>query len=133
MKTSELVELYNKLATEAGKPTIKTWKGKREDLTTRINQLNPKGPEEVVIVDEPLEEVKPEPKKKAEVVSKTGERLVTIKQVAMDLGIDPKVARAKLRRRGKAANEGRWTTVRHGGAEYKELVSILQHGREVKT
>jgi hypothetical protein len=51
--------------------------------------------------------------------------MVSVSQVAQELGLDPKRARARLRAAGKAANEGRWPLVKIGSAEHAQLVALL--------
>lgn len=52
--------------------------------------------------------------------------LLTVSDVARELGIDPKAARAKLRRDGSRAPDGRWPKVTKGSKEYADLVARLQ-------
>jgi hypothetical protein len=51
---------------------------------------------------------------------------LTVVDVAKKIGMDPKVARAKLRRKGLKSNEGRWPTFIDGSKEYKEVVEMLE-------
>lgn len=64
---------------------------------------------------------KPEPKKK----EKADPNLLSVSQVAQEIGIDPKQARAKLRRDGTRAPDGRWPKVLRDSEEHTELVSFL--------
>lgn len=51
--------------------------------------------------------------------------LLSIAQIAAELGLDPKRARAKLRAAGQSATEGRWPKVKRDGKEHKMLVALL--------
>lgn len=51
---------------------------------------------------------------------------LTVAEVAVDCGVDPKVARAKLRRAEYKAVDGRWPTMIKGSKEHKELVEFLK-------
>ena len=58
---------------------------------------------------------KPAPKKATKAATKptpTKVTTTTVVEIAAKLNINPKVARAKLRRRGMTATDGRWTTVK---------------------
>lgn len=55
-----------------------------------------------------------------------GEDGLSIPQVCKELGVDPKVGRAKLRRLGYKAVNGRWSKVAPGSKELAELVAILK-------
>jgi len=72
-------------------------------------------------LDEETDEVVVEkPKKPAKDPS-----MLTVGDVARELGIDPKRARARLRAAGQKANEGRWPKVKRGSKEYDALVVAL--------
>lgn len=64
--------------------------------------------------------VKPKKKEKAD------PNLLSVSDVARNIGMDPKQARAKLRRDGSRAPDGRWPKVRIDSQEYQALVSFLQ-------
>jgi len=51
--------------------------------------------------------------------------MLTVGDVARELGIDPKRARARLRKEGRKATEGRWDKVRRGSPEHDQLVALL--------
>jgi hypothetical protein len=51
--------------------------------------------------------------------------MVSVSDIARELGLDPKRARAKLRAAGQAATEGRWPKVKRGSKKYQELVAML--------
>lgn len=53
------------------------------------------------------------------------DNMLSVSDVAREMGIDPKVARAKLRRMGQAATEGRWAKVKRDSREHKALVAAL--------
>lgn len=54
-----------------------------------------------------------------------GDGLVSVSEIAAELGFDAKIARAKLRRQGKQSADGRWPRVKPGSKEYKELKDII--------
>lgn len=47
--------------------------------------------------------------------------MMTVGDVAREIGVDPKRARARLRALDKAAVEGRWPKVRRGSPEHEQL------------
>lgn len=51
--------------------------------------------------------------------------MLTVGDVARELGVDPKRARARLRASGKSAVEGRWPKVRRGTPEHDALIAAL--------
>jgi hypothetical protein len=51
--------------------------------------------------------------------------LLSVGDVARELGIDPKRARSRLRASGGAAVEGRWPKVRRDSDEHKALIAVL--------
>lgn len=87
---------------------------KRDDVdTTSEGDIRKKSDKEV---DEAVK-----PKKKAK-----DPNMLSVSQVAQELGLDPKRARAKLRASGQAATEGRWALVKRDSAEHRALVAILK-------
>lgn len=56
--------------------------------------------------------------------------MLSVSQVAAELGLDPKRARAKLRGAGQAANEGRWPLVKRDSKEHKALIDLLKPSDE---
>lgn len=80
------------------------------------NLVNPKAK-----ADEELDEsVKPKPKKERDA------SMLTVSEIAAELGVDPKRARARLRSAGKSAVEGRWPTAKRDSKEHKELAAIIK-------
>lgn len=51
--------------------------------------------------------------------------MLSISDIARACGIDPKVARGKLRKDGARAPEGRWTLVKKDSKEHKKLVELF--------
>lgn len=51
--------------------------------------------------------------------------MLTVGDVARELGLDPKRARARLRASGASAVEGRWPKVKRGSKEHDALVATL--------
>lgn len=58
--------------------------------------------------------------------------LLSVSDIARELEIEPKAARAKLRRVKGKASEGRWPKVKRDSKEYKEIVEILSAEPEVE-
>ena len=56
---------------------------------------------------------------------KEDDDMMSVSDVARELNIDPKRARARLRAAGQAATEGRWPKVKRGSKKYQELVALL--------
>lgn len=108
----DLMTEYNKLAVKAGLPKL-TKPESAEKLKARIERLKAKTstPKKTL-----TETKKPEDKKADE---------ITVVDVAADMNMDPKVARAKLRRAGKKANEGRWPTFKRGSTEHNAFIALL--------
>lgn len=52
--------------------------------------------------------------------------LLTVSDVARELGIDPKQARAKLRKDGSRAPDGRWPKMKRDSTQHAELIAYLQ-------
>ncbi len=64
-------------------------------------------------------------------VATADDDMLSIADVARSLNINPKIARAKLRRRGKSASDdGRWTKVKRDSKKHETLKSILMFGRK---
>lgn len=64
-------------------------------------------------------------KAKAKTAKKASEPSVVV-ALCNELKIDPKVGRAKLRRHGVQAPNGRWGDLDKSSATYKKIVSILK-------
>lgn len=52
--------------------------------------------------------------------------LLSVSDIARELNIDPKRARARLRASGKAAADGRWPLVLRGSNEHANLAAIIK-------
>lgn len=104
--TKELLEEHNKWADKVGAMKLRTWKASQKNLTDRIEGL----------------------KRQAKEMTPQGEYL-TISQIAASISMDPKVARAKLRRKGMGANEGRWPTFKKDSDEHADIVKLLKSMR----
>ena len=137
---STLIEL-NALRTAAGMKPLKAWKESKVKLVAAIEKLGAK-PSNVEVTKVPTgmtaekaakAVAKPAPKAKPAKATKpaaakksTGEG-ITISTIAAELGIDPKVARAKLRRAfadadGTGSN-GRWEFTKDKVAEVKAILT----------
>jgi len=51
---------------------------------------------------------------------------LTVSDVARELGVEPKAARAKLRRSKGKATDGRWPAVKRDSEEHKALIVLLK-------
>lgn len=51
---------------------------------------------------------------------------LTVVDVAHSLKLDPKIARAKLRRAGMSATEGRYPTMAKGSRAHTQILAILK-------
>jgi hypothetical protein len=70
----------------------------------------------------PAKEAKEDKKAKKEI--REGE--MSVSDVARECGIEPKVARARLRKDGTRAPDGRWPTVVKGSPEHARLVALFK-------
>lgn len=64
--------------------------------------------------------VAPKPKKERDA------NVLTVGDVARDIGVDPKRARARLRALGEGAVEGRWPKVRRDSDEHRALIAKIK-------
>lgn len=71
---------------------------------------------------------KPAPKKAT--TPKAATNTTTVVEIAAKLNINPKVARAKLRRRGMTSADGRWNAVKIDSKDHKKMIEILKNGRK---
>ena len=58
--------------------------------------------------------------------------LLTVSDVAREIGVDPKHGRARLRAAGKSAAEGRWPKVTRDSDEHRELIKLMSTEVEAK-
>lgn len=127
MTITALLKTHNELAKAQGKMGLKDWKGPKDKLQERIDNLK-KNETKKAIDKKPRVTAKDIAEKMIEKEQKrkeTADDMLTIVQVAEGINMDPKVARAKLRRKGKHANEGRWPLVKKNSVEHKELIALL--------
>lgn len=135
MSIKELLEEHNELAEKTGKMKLNSWKQSRDKLVGRIEELRKlsgdKKPKKSL--NQPKS---PTVKKANELIEKEAARKtkadneITIAEVAEGIGMSPKIARAKLRRKGHHSNEGRWPTVTRDSKEHKDLVALLKGGSQ---
>lgn len=127
MKTiAELLVTHNELALKAGRTPLKVWKGSKEKLQERIEVLDPRDNPITVESLTAIKKLEDKLIEKAIKQKEESDNTLSISQIAKEVGLNPKVARAKLRRKGRIANEGRWPTVTKGSEEHKELINILK-------
>lgn len=125
MKLSQIIDRYNELTEQLGEPAIKEWKGKRVDLENEIEalELRVKAKQATAKKAEKIE-----PAKKTEPA--TEKTLISVAELARELQIDPKLARAKLRRKGYKSSEGHWPVMERGGKLFNEIKGILKPANE---
>lgn len=129
--TKELLNTFNTAAAASGKATLKAWKGTKEALQTRIDAILSED-DALAPAGTPTTPKKATPTKKATTkkATKAPTNTTTVVEIAASLKINPKVARAKLRRRGMSATEGRWSVVKIDSKDHKKIVEILKNGRK---
>ncbi len=110
--STELLTIYNELAPQSGHKTLKSWSGSKKSLQERIDALT---------------KVRPEP---APADGDDDDGMISVADVARELKINPKVARAKLRRRGQTSSDGRWGRFMRGSPDHKAIVKVLKNGRK---
>lgn len=103
-RTKNLLGQLNELRIQAGRPPLKVWKGSYADLEKTIEELTPK---------KKTETKSPAPVKKGRKTVET----MTVAEYCTQNGLNPKVARAKLRKSG-LKKEGPWTLT----AEVKSIL-----------
>lgn len=120
MSKEERQKLIEEAATKKAKegtlkvtipPPTKKAKVKKDEVTEAIEDAD----------DEPA------PKKAKKEKDPT---MVSISDIAREAGIDPKVARSKLRKDGARAPEGRWQPVKRDGKEHKRLLALFTPSAE---
>ena len=122
MTINEMLTKYNALAARHNEPGLKTWKAKKSDLETKYEELRKS-------VNAQLQKEQDDyeangGKKKAK--KKTKAEGLSVADIARSMNMNPKVARAKLRRKGLTAQNGRWGLVQKGSAEYKQIRDALK-------
>lgn len=127
-----MVQEHNALAKKLNKPILSSWKQDKGKLQERIDRLQSQ------VGTEPKKStssVKLLPKsssvdKANQLLEKEAKRvednLITVVDVAEEMNIDPKVARAKLRRKGMKSNEGRWPRFKRNSDEHKDFIKLLR-------
>lgn len=119
---NELLVEHNALAGKLSAMKLKVWKSSKKGLEDRIEGFKRQINEDV-----------PKGGKLAEALTKKiikdkidKDNTLSIVEVAEELGISAKVARAKLRRKGMKANEGRWPTFKRDSVEHKDFINLLK-------
>lgn len=118
MTIASLLGQLNVILEAKGKKPLKSWKESKENLQKRIQK-------EKISTKETKKPAKKSTSKKSD-----GQSVVDI---ARKLGINPKVARAKLRRAGLSSNNGRWKSMKVGSKEHTQIKTILQGNKDGKT
>lgn len=154
MTTKNLIDTYNVLATRLGQKTIKTFQGKKSDLEAKIAELEaqvkkskarkasaPDDEAERAAAEAELD-LTPQERKRAKKAKKStnapepkDDGLLSLADIARELGINPKVARAKLRRTKIEATAGlrqetRYMRVARGSDEYHLYLEVLAPKKE---
>ncbi len=107
MTTTNLLTQYNLLAKRLEIPTLKSYKGPKAKLQAKVDELASR-----------VKGLKKE--------AKQDDGKVSVATLARELGINPKVARAKLRRKGLEAGGVRWSKLTPGSDDYKRIRGILE-------
>lgn len=118
--TRDLLITLNTLREQNGQVPLKSWKSSRAKLEEAIAKLTP--------AETPAPKAKKAKKAKvakADAPTKSSDDL-SVADIARELGINPKVARAKLRRHKMQSADGRWPTVRRNSKDYKKIVDVLK-------
>lgn len=150
---NDMVKEHNALAKRTGDPALNSWKQDKEKLQARIDKLKastggtftgrisatkPTATQQakpaskmvfkkkLPIVKTPSKELQKADELLKKEVDRVTDDTITVVDVAEELNIDPKVARAKLRRKGLKANEGRWPRFKRDSAEHKDMIKLLK-------
>ena len=99
------------------KPKAKTATKPTPEKKTTLIQPKPKSK----TVDKANELIEKEAKRK-----ESEEGTLSIVEIANSINMDPKVARAKLRRKGLKSNEGRWNRIKKDSKDYRDLIDLLK-------
>lgn len=149
MTIKQMLNRYNELASQTGKRPLKVWKDKKDKLQARIDELeqlinkSERLPDDyplVHVINAPFKDARKariaerakqmrkqskKPKHNGKKVKVADDGRISVADVARDLGINPKVARAKLRRRGMQSADGRWPKFERDSETHKEYVAAL--------
>lgn len=99
MTTAELLAKLNSLRANANKPPLKAWKESRAKLEAAVAALTPAMPAEVITAaEEPAANVAASVPKASKAVRPGNAFTVTLANIARELNLQPKIARAKMRR-----------------------------------
>ena len=130
---NQMIQEYNTLAKRTGEAPLNSWKQDKLKLQSRIDRLkNNIQPKKLPIEAAAPMTFKPKrPLSKADEliekeVARASDYTITVVDVAEEHNIDPKVARAKLRRKGLKSNEGRWPRFKRDSAEHKDMIKLLK-------
>lgn len=104
----------NTLRAKNNMPPLKAWKESKAKLEAAISKLAAKAPlkEQLEVSAKPVKTPKDKPAKKAtkSTVTKKAKSEISISTIAEECNMDPKVARAKMRRKFGLKEEGKWPT-----------------------
>lgn len=129
--TKDLLMELNELREAKDMKPIKTWKQSRAKLEEAIDNLDaestpPANKKPVTKKKKPAAKKKPPGKKRGPQPKDDG--LLSVSDIAREIGIDPKVARAKLRRYGEKAEDGRWPRVKPNSKDHKAMIDTMKKG-----
>jgi len=139
ISTKALLAELNELREEAGMKLLITWKSSRTKLEEAIDKLdttNDPARENRPFKNPPPKVAKKAPAVKTAVTTKAppvdkADGLLSISDIAKSLNMDPKVARAKLRRNGLSSDDGRWARIKPDSKEHQEIIKTMKRGKKV--
>ena len=104
------------------------WPLKPAKKATKAKKTTKPAPKKAPVKKATKKVTKPAPKKAT--TPKAATNTTTVVEIAAKLNINPKVARAKLRRRGMTSADGRWNAVKVDSKDHKKMIEILKNGRK---
>lgn len=142
MTTQSLLQQLNVILETKGKKPLKSWKASVEKLKERIQKErldvatgeadgNAPNPQQLPKETKPKKAPKKKPSTKP--TAKKSSDDISVVDIAAQLGINPKVARAKLRRAGLSSSKGRWKHMAKGSDLHKHVLSIFKEKAGGKT
>ena len=129
MTTKELLDHLNKLREARGMKPLKAWKASKEKLHEAIASLEGAAPsyaEEITEsytpdVDAPAEDLANLDEK-----MRANEPMITLAEIARELGMSPKVARAKMRRVFRSSGDTTFAEHTYPKVLKEKVITILK-------
>lgn len=136
MTTKELLDHLNKLREARGMKPLKAWKASKEKLHEAIASLEGAAPsyaEEVTEsytpdVDAPAEDLAnlDEKMRRVRAEMRANEPMITLAEIARELGMSPKVARAKMRRVFRSSGDTTFAEHTYPEVLKEKVITILK-------